>query len=259
MHKVTPLRACFVLAALIVFAHTNGDACCLVAGCALAPAPQSDVLNSSSCRHCRPCKSLGLLLPSSQVRALAKRLSAAESELQSAVLDDFKLLLGTVDVKTQEALKASFQDDHFWGAFEPQLSHPRPSSNLVSSPGSSYARPIDAQGVPREPGALGGWLPGGRCPGPQGAFPDPLQSALSSLVVSLLDGVCALAFVCIPTYASVTCRNGCAYKCAWSLPCCSATEGRCAVTTFFRTRSGTHALVPFTHCVCVCRTGYACR
>ena len=34
-----------------------------------------------------------------QVRALASRLSVAESALQQAVLDDFKLLLGTVDVK----------------------------------------------------------------------------------------------------------------------------------------------------------------
>ena len=34
-----------------------------------------------------------------QVAALAKRLSVVESSLQNAVLDDFKLLLGSVDVK----------------------------------------------------------------------------------------------------------------------------------------------------------------
>jgi len=37
-----------------------------------------------------------------QVRALAKRQNAAETALQAAVMDDFKLLLGHVDVKVRE-------------------------------------------------------------------------------------------------------------------------------------------------------------
>jgi hypothetical protein len=121
-------------------------------------------------------KVVGVVLPCmSQVKGLAKRLAVIEQQLTDNVLDDFKLLMGTADVKVggSSGLRSASVNDAELVAYVVCKSMPLSSLSMRVHCPAHHSMSHPLAGVPGQLGPPGSRVLGGGCSWAQGQTVTP--------------------------------------------------------------------------------------